>query len=89
MGRGIDWTAEDVAQLRQWLNNHRKSRDMRWIGPDWSMDSFKTKLQQLCRGAPEESRPLKKRRTTEVLAEIEPAVNEALRQTLSVRRRQR
>ena len=55
--------------------------------PDWSLESIKTKLKQLRRGAPDESRSLKRRRTSEVLAEIETAVNEAPRQTLSVLRR--
>ena len=27
MGRGIDWAAEDVAQLRQWLEGGRQHQD--------------------------------------------------------------
>ena len=48
----------------------------------------KTKLKHLRRGAPDQSRPLKRRRTSEVLAEIETAVTETPRQTLSVLRRE-
>ena len=44
---------------------------MRALRPDWSLESIKTKLKQLRRGAPDESRPLKRRRTSEVVAEIE------------------
>ena len=29
MGRGVDWAAQDVAQLRQWLEEGRKPREMR------------------------------------------------------------
>ena len=74
---------QDVAQRRQWLNEGRKPREMRAMRPDWSLE---TKLKQLRRGAPDKSRPLKRRRTSEVLAENETAVNEAPRQTLSVLR---
>ena len=49
---------------------------------DWSLDSIK----QLCRGAPDESRPLMWQWTSEDLAEIEVAVTETRRQTLSVLR---
>ena len=87
MGRGADWAVQDVAQLRQWLNEGRKPREMRALRPDWSLESIKTKLKQLRRGAPDESRPLKRRRTSEVLVEIETAVNETPRQTLSMLRR--
>ena len=87
MGRGVDWAVQDVAQLRQWLEEGRKPREMRAMRPDWSLESVKTKLKQLRRGAPDESRPLKRRRTSEVLAEIETAVTETPRQTLSVLRR--
>ena len=87
MGRGADWAVQDVAQLRQWLNEGRKPREMRALRPDWSLESIKTKLKQLRRGAPDESRPLKRRRTSEVLVEIEAAVNETPRQTLSMLRR--
>ena len=65
----------------------RKPREMRAMRPDWSLESIKTKLKHLRRGAPDECRPLKRRRTTEVLAEIETAVTETPRQTLSVLRR--
>ena len=88
MGRGVDWAAQDVAQLRQWLDEGRKPREMRALRPDWSLESIKTKIKHLRRGAPDESRPLKRRRTTEVLAEIEVAVTETPRQTLSVIRLQ-
>ena len=87
MGRGADWAVQDVVQLRQWLDEGQNSREMRAMRPDWSLDSIKTKLKQLRRGAPDESRPLKRRRTSEVLAEIEAAVTETPRQTLSVLRR--
>ena len=87
MGRGADWAVQDVAQLRQWLDEGRKPREMRAMRPDWSLESIKTKLKQLRRGAPDESRPLKRRRRSEVLAEIEAAVTETPRQTLSVLRR--
>ena len=79
--RGVDWAVQDVAQLRQWLEEGRKPREMREMRPDWSLESTKTKLKQLRRGAPDESRPLKRRRTSEVLAEIEVAVTETPRQT--------
>ena len=45
-------------------------------GNIWPLESIKTKLKQLRCGAPNESRPLKRRRTTAVWAEIEAAVNE-------------
>ena len=67
MGRGVDWAAQDVAQLRQWLEEERKPREMRALRPE----SINTKIKHLRRGAPDESRPLKRPRTTEVLAEIE------------------
>ena len=60
---------------------------MRALRPDWSLESINTKIKQLRRGAPDQSRPLKRRRTSEVLAEIERAVTETPRQTLSVLRR--
>ena len=63
MGRGADWAVQDVAQLRQWLNEGRKPREMRALRPDWSLESIKTKLKQLRRGAPDESRPLKRAQT--------------------------
>ena len=53
-----------------------------------SLESIKTKLKHLRRGASDESHPLKRRRTSGVLAEIETAVIETPRQTLSVLRRQ-
>ena len=64
MGRGVDWAVQDVAQLRQWLEEGRKPREMRAMRPDWSLESIKSKLKQLRRGAPDESRPLKRRRTS-------------------------
>ena len=76
LGRGIDWAVQDVAQLRQWLVEARTSHEMRAMRPDWSLESIKTKLEQLRRGASDESRPLKRRRTSEVLAEIEAAVRD-------------
>ena len=80
MGRGVDWAAQDVAQLRQWLDEGRKPREMRAMRPDWSLESIKTKLlKQLRRDAPDESRPLRRRRTSEVLADIETAVTETPR----------
>ena len=88
MGRGVDCAAQDVAQVRQWLDEGRKPREMRALRPDWSLESIKTKIKHLRRGAPDESRPLKRRRTTELSAEIEVAVTETPRQTLSVVRRQ-
>ena len=87
MGRGVDWAAQDVAQLCQWLEEGRKPREMSALRPDWLLESIKTKIKHLRRGAPDESRPLKRRRTTEVLAQIEVAVTETPRQTLSVLRR--
>ena len=54
-----------------------------------SLESIKTKIEQLRRGAPDQSRPLIRRRTSKVLAEIETAVTETPRQTLSVLRRQK
>ena len=59
---------------------------MRAMRRDWSLDSIKTKLKQLCRGAQDESRPLMWQWTSEDLAEIEVAVTETPRQTLSVLR---
>ena len=44
MGRGVDWAAQDVAQLRQWLVEGRNPRETRAMRPDWSLDSIKTKL---------------------------------------------
>ena len=67
MGRGVDWAVQDVAQLRQWLVDGPKPREMRALRSDWSLESIKTKIKQLRRGAPDQSRPLKRRRTTEVL----------------------
>ena len=87
MGRGVDWAAQDVTQLRQWLEEGRKPREMRAWRPDWSLESIKTKIKHLRQCAPDESRPLKRRRTSEVVAEIETAVTETPRQTLSVPRR--
>ena len=83
-GRGVDWAAQDVAQLRQWLEEGRKPREMRAVRSDWLLESIKTKIKQLRRGAADQSRPLKRRRTSEVSAEIETAVTETARQTLSV-----
>ena len=62
MGRGVDLAVQDVTQLRQWLEEGRKPREMRAMRPDWSLESIKSKLKQLRRGAPDESRPLKRRR---------------------------
>ena len=87
MGRGVDWVVQDVAQLHQWLEEGRKPREVRAMWPDWSLESTKTKLKHLRRGAPDQSRPLKRLRTSEVLAEIETAVTETPRRTLSVLRR--
>ena len=60
---------------------------MRAMRPGWSLESIKKKLKQVRRGAPDQPRPLKRRRTSEVLAEIETAVTGTPRQTLSVLRR--
>ena len=49
MGRGVDWAVQDVAQLRQWLVDGRKPREMRALRPDWSLESIKTKIKQLRR----------------------------------------
>ena len=87
MGRSVDWAVQDVAQLRQWLEGGRQPREMRAMRPDWSLESIKSKLKQLRRGAPDKSRPMKRRRTSEFLAETEVAVNETPRQTLSMLRR--
>ena len=76
MGRGVDWAAQDVAQLRQWLDEGRKPREMGALRPDWSLESLKKKIKQLRRGAPDESRPLKRWRPSELLAEIDVAVTE-------------
>ena len=78
MGRCVDWAVQDVAQLRQWLEEDRKPREMRAVRADWSLESITTKIKQLRRGAPDQLRPL---------AEIETAVTETSRQTLSVLRR--
>ena len=57
MRRGIGWAVEDVAQLRQRLEEGRRARAIRAMRPDWPMDSIKTKLKQLRRGATDESPP--------------------------------
>ena len=87
MGLGVDWAVQDVVQLRQWLVDGRKPREMRALRPDWSLESIKTQIKQLRRGAPDQSRPLKRRQTSEVQVEIETVVTETPRQTLSVLRR--
>ena len=87
MDRGIDWAVEDVAQLRDWHHEGPKPRDVCAMRPDWSFASIKTKLKQLRAGAPDLSRPLKGRRISEVLAEIDTAVKEASRETLGMLRR--
>ena len=87
MGRGVDCAVEDVDQLRDWLHESRNPREMRAVRPDWSLARITKKLTQLRRRAPDKSRPLKRRRTSEVVPEIETAVNEKLRQTLSLLRR--
>ena len=33
MGRGVDWAVQDVAQLRQWLEEGRKPREIRALRP--------------------------------------------------------
>ena len=86
-GTWCDWAVHDAAQPRRWLADGGKPSEMRAMRPDWSLESIKTKMNQLRRGASDESRPLKRRRTTEVLVEIETAVTETPRQTLSVHRR--
>ena len=60
---------------------------MRALRPDWSLENIKAKIKHLRRDASDERRPLKRRRASEVLAEIEKAVTETPRQTLSVLRR--
>ena len=87
MGRDVDWAVQDDAQLRQWLVDGRKPREMRALRPDWSLESINTKIKRLRRGAPDQPRPLERRRTTEVVAEIETAATETPRQTLSMLRR--
>ena len=67
MGRGVDWAVQDVAQLRQWFEG-RKPLEMRAMRPDWSLESIETKIMQLRRGAPDQPRPLQRRRTSEVFA---------------------
>ena len=57
------------------------------MNPDWSLARMKTKLEQLRQGGPDQSRLLKKRRTTELVAEIEKAVKEPSRQSLGMIRR--
>ena len=84
LGRGVGWAAQDVAQLRQWLEECRKPREMLAMRSDLSLESIKTKIKQLHRGAPDQPSPLKRRRTTEVLAEIETAMTETPWQTLNV-----
>ena len=72
-GRGVDWAAQDVAQLRQWRQEGRKPREMRAMRSDWSLESIKTKLKHLRRGAPDESRPLKRRRDAAADSERAPS----------------
>ena len=84
MGRGFDLAVQGVAQLRQWLEEGRKPREMRALRSDWSLESIKMKIKQMRRGAPDQSRPLKRRRTSEVFAKIETAVTTTPLQTLSV-----
>ena len=43
-----------IFQLRQWLVDGRKPREMRALRPDWSVESIKTKIKQLRRGAPDQ-----------------------------------
>ena len=38
MGSGVDWAVQDVDQLRQWLVDGRKPREMRALRPDWSLE---------------------------------------------------
>ena len=52
---------------------------MRVVRSDWSLASIDTKLKQLRRGAPDQSLPLTRRRTSEVVADTETAVNEGPR----------
>ena len=41
LGGGVNWGAvQDVAQLRQWLVDGRKPREMRASRPDWSLESI-------------------------------------------------
>ena len=37
---GVDWAVQDVSQLRQWLVDGRKPREMRALRPDWSLESI-------------------------------------------------
>ena len=67
MGRGVGWAVQDVAQLRQWPKDGRKPREMRALRPDWSLESMKTKIKQLRRGASDECLPLKRRRTVIII----------------------
>ena len=66
MGGGIDWAEKDVGQLHDWLHENGEPLEMQSQRPEWSLDSSKSKLKQLRRGAPEQSRPLKRRRTIDV-----------------------
>ena len=54
MGRGVHWAVQDAAQLRQWVVDGRKRREMRALRPDWTLESIK-KIKQLGRGAPDQS----------------------------------
>ena len=85
---GTCWNSSHCGRLTSALENGvRKPHEMRALRSDWSLESIKTKLKHLRRGAPDQSRPRKRRRTSEVLAEIETAMTETPRQTLSVVRR--
>ena len=76
MGRGIDWALEDVAQLRDWLHESCRPCEMHAQRPDWSLECITSKLKQVRRVASDQSRPVQRRRTCEVVAEIGTAVNE-------------
>ena len=93
MGNVASWVVALTGQCKTLLScasgsrKGGKPREMRAMRPESSLESIKTKINQVRRGAPDQSRPLKRRRKTEVLAEIETAVTETPRQTLSVLRR--
>ena len=59
MGCGVVWAVQDVPQPRQWFEG-RKPLEMRAMRPDWSLESIRTKIMQLRRGAPDQPRPLQR-----------------------------
>ena len=86
MGRGFDWAMEDVAQLRDWLHESRRPREMHAQRLDWSLESITSKLKQLRHVASDQSRPVQRRRTCEAVAEIGTALNEHRQSSLGMSR---